>query len=312
MDSLAWVDDPTRLVLGPGTLKYTGTGETVPGLTLNAGASKQAILDVENDLTLGSVLIGTSAFSKTGPGDLVLKGPGAFNLGNTNKGKSQMLGIGLYGDSPIDTFQYITVADGRLIIGEEGGTEAEPYIVLSGGEMDIGGCTASSENGRQETAGEFVMNSGTFICNYVQPGYYNGSNGTYPEGGTLAKVTVNGGYLKTGTYQGGYDNMQTHVLSMLVTMTGGVFEIGDGRRVRDRHAQLPVRARQPGLPALDDLEPVGRRHDLHGVQRRRHRHRRKHHQEQRRVGTGEDDAHELHVRGVRHDDAEERHGHGDR
>ncbi|MBQ6341450.1 MAG: autotransporter-associated beta strand repeat-containing protein, partial [Kiritimatiellae bacterium] len=226
MDSLAWVDDATRLVLGPGTLTYTGTGETVPGLTLNAGASKQAILDVANDLTLEAVLIGTSAFSKTGPGDLVLKGPGAFNLGNTNKGKSQMLGIGLYGDSPVDTFQHVTVADGRLIIGEEGGTEAEPYIVLSGGEMDIGGCTASAVNGRQETAGEFVMNSGTFICNYVEPSYYNGSNGTYPEGGTQAKITVNGGFLKTGTLQIGYDNMQTHVLSTLVTMTGGTFEIG--------------------------------------------------------------------------------------
>jgi hypothetical protein len=163
MDSLAWVDDPTRLVLGPGTFKYTGTGETVPGLTLNAGLNKTAILDVANDLTLESVLIGTSAFSKTGAGDLTLKGPGAFNLGNTNKGKSQMPGIGLYGDSPVDTFQYVTVADGRLIIGEEGGTEAEPYIVLSGCEIDIGGCTASEANGRQETAGEFVMNSGTFI-----------------------------------------------------------------------------------------------------------------------------------------------------
>ena len=222
MDSLAWVTDPTQLVLGPGTLKYTGTGETVPGLSLNAGSSKQAILDVANDLTLESVLIGTSALSKTGAGDLTLKGPGAFNLGNTNKGKSQMPGIGVYGDSPADTFQYVTVADGRLIIGEEGGTEAEPYIVLSGCEVDIGGCTASAANGRQETAGEFVMNSGTFICNYLQPGYYNGSNGTYPEGGTLAKITVNGGFLKPGTLQVGYDNMQTHVLSTLVTMTGGV------------------------------------------------------------------------------------------
>ena len=226
MDSLAWVDDPTRLVLGPGTFKYTGTGETVPGLTLNAGMNKTAILDVANDLTLESVLIGTSALSKTGAGDLTLKGPGAFNLGNTNKGKSQMPGIGVYGDSPADTFQYVTVADGRLIIGEEGGTEAEPYIVLSGCEVDIGSCTASAANGRQETAGEFVMNSGTFICNYLQPGYYNGSNGTYPEGGTLAKVTVNGGRLKPGTFQIGYDNMQTHVLSTLVTVTGGVFEIG--------------------------------------------------------------------------------------
>ena len=226
MDSLAWVDDPTRLVLGPGTLKYTGTGETVPGLTLNAGMNKTAILDVANDLTLESVLIGTSAFMKTGPGDLTLKGSGAFNLANTNKGKSQMPGIGLYGDSPVDTFQYVTVADGRLIIGEEGGTEAEPYIVLSGCEIDVGGCTASAANGRQETAGEFVMNSGTVICNYLEPGYYNGSNGTYPEGGTLAKVTVNGGRLKPGTFQVGYDNMQTHVLSTLVTMTGGVFEIG--------------------------------------------------------------------------------------
>ena len=226
LDTLAWVADPTQLVLGPGTLKYTGTGETVPGLSLNAGASKAAILDVANDLTLESVLIGTSAFMKTGPGDLKMTGPGVFNLANTYKGKGNMLGIGQYGDSPLDTAQYVTVADGRLIIGEEGGGD-EPYIVLPGCEVDIGGCTASAANGRQETAGEFVMNSGTLVCNFLQPGYYNGSNGTYPEGGTLAKVTVNGGYLKVGnTFQIGYDNMQTHALSTLVTMTGGVFEIG--------------------------------------------------------------------------------------
>ena len=90
------VDD---LVIGPGTLKYTGTGETVPGLTINAGSAKAAILDVEHDLTLLSLARGgTSAFFKTGGGDLVLKGNGTFELGNSNKSAGSKNGIGAYGD----------------------------------------------------------------------------------------------------------------------------------------------------------------------------------------------------------------------
>ena len=312
MDSLAWVDDPTRLVLGPGTLKYTGTGETVPGLTLNAGASKQAILDVANDLTLESVLIGTSAFSKTGPGDLVLKGPGAFNLGNTNKGKSQMPGIGVYGDSPADTFQYVTVADGRLIIGEEGGTEAEPYIVLSGGRAVHRAVGLRGRHRRLHgERGERTAGDGGRVCDEQRHVHLQ-----LPAARLLQRLErdVPGRRNACEDHGQRWLPQARHAPGRLRQHADARAEHAgddDGRRVRDRHAQLPVRARQPGLPALDDLEPVGRRHDLHGVQRRRHRHRRKHHRQQRRVGTGADDAHELHLRRARGDGAEERDGHGD-
>ena len=63
LGSLAFVRDASDLVIGRGTLKYTGTGETVPGLTINAGSERAAILDVEHDLTLLSMARGgTSAF----------------------------------------------------------------------------------------------------------------------------------------------------------------------------------------------------------------------------------------------------------
>ena len=111
---------------------------------------------------------------KTGGGDLVLKGNGTFELGNSNKSAGSKNGIGAYGDSPLDTLQSVTLANGRLVIGTVG-DDADAPTVSQSGETDIGGCTASVANGRRETAGELVMNNGTYTLGIVELGYYAGN-----------------------------------------------------------------------------------------------------------------------------------------
>ena len=225
--SLAFAASPELLVIGPGTLRYTGTGEEVNGFTLDAGAQKCAILEVTRDLAPRSMRVGVSALMKTGPGDLILAGEGPFELGNTKKNKDLLLGIGVDGSSPLDSFQHVTVADGRLVIGTPGGGVGSPRIDLSGRELHVGGVTASAANGRTETSGEIVLNSGTVDCSVFLCGYYNGSGGQGPAGGTHPTFTMNGGLLRSGSISLGYDlNVQRHVAHSRVNMTGGRIETG--------------------------------------------------------------------------------------
>ena len=225
--SLAFATTPDLLVVGPGTLRYTGLGEEVGGFTLDAGAQKCAILEVAHDLAPRTVRVGVSALMKTGPGDLILVGEGPFDLGNTKKNKDLMLGIGADGSSPLDTFQHVTVADGRLVIGTPGGGVAAPHIDLAGRELHVGGVTASAENGRAETSGEIVLESGIVDCYMFLCGYYNGSGGQGPVGGTHPTLTVNGGLIRAGSFTLGYDlNVQRHVAHARVNVAGGRIETG--------------------------------------------------------------------------------------
>ena len=224
--SLAFASSPELLVVGPGTLRYTGTGEDVGGLTLDSGVQKCAILDVVHDLAPHAVRIGDSALMKTGPGDLTLVGEGPFELGNTKMNRDLMLGIGIDGSSPLDSFQHVTVADGRLVIGTPGGGAATPHIDLSGRELHVGGVTASAANGRTETSGELVVESGSVDCYTFLCGYYSGSGGAWPAGGTHPTLTMNGGVLRAGSFTIGYDPLQRHVAHARVNMAGGRIETG--------------------------------------------------------------------------------------
>ena len=226
LGSLAFASSPELLVVGPGTLRYTGTCEDVGGLTLDAGVRRGAILDVVHDLAPHAVRVGDSALMKIGPGDLILAGDGPFELGNTKMNRDLMLGIGADGSSPADTFQHVTVADGRLVIGAAGVGASTPHIDLSGRELHVGGVTASAANGRTETSGELVIESGTVDCYTFLCGYYNGSGGAWPAGGTHPTLTVNGGILRAGSFTIGYDPLQRHVAQSRVNMAGGRIETG--------------------------------------------------------------------------------------
>ena len=234
LGSLAFVRDADDLVIGPGTLKYTGTGETVPGLTINAGSAKAAILDVEHDLTLLSLARGgTSSFMKTGGGDLVLKGNGTFELGNSNKSASGKKGIGLYGDSPVDTLQSVTLANGRLVIGTVG-DDADAPTVSQSGETDIGGCTASETNGRRETAGELVMNNGTYTLGIIELGYYAGNTnvtGDAREDALVPRIEMNGGTVSCTGISTAWDGAYLQNIRPEIAIRGGTVNVNGDLRL---------------------------------------------------------------------------------
>ena len=234
LGSLAFVRGADDLVIGPGTLKYTGTGETVPGLTINAGSAKAAILDVEHDLTLLSMARGgTSAFFKTGAGDLILKGNGTFLLGNTNKGASGKKGIGLYGDSPVDTLQSVTLANGRMVIGTVG-DDADAPTVSQSGETDIGGCTASATNGRRETTGELVMNNGTYTLGIIELGYYAGNTnvtGDAREDALVPRFEMNGGTVTCSGISTTWDGAYLQNIRPEIVLHGGTVNVNGELRL---------------------------------------------------------------------------------
>lgn len=229
IDTLAFVNAADDLVLGPGTLKYTGSGETIPGLTLNAGSSRAAILEVENDLTLESMEVGTSAFIKTGEGTLRFAGNGTFRPGNLNQNAGNKAGIGPYGDSPVDTIQNVALDEGTLVVGTVDDPNDAPTVTMAG-EFDIGGRAASKTNGRRETAGALVMNNGSFACNLLELGYYCGTTNTVGEGAENALhagFTLNGGTVTTPTFSTiwdwGYEHNNLHAD---IAINGGELNAG--------------------------------------------------------------------------------------
>ena len=234
LGSLAFVRDASDLVIGRGTLKYTGTGETVPGLTINAGSERAAILDVEHDLTLLSMARGgTSAFMKTGAGDLVLKGNGTFLLGNTYKNAGGKKGIGVYGDSPVDTLQSVTLANGRMVIGTVG-DDADAPTVSQSGETDIGGCTASATNGRRETAGELVMNNGTYTLGCLELGYYAGNTnvtGDAREDALVPRFEMNGGTVTCTCLSTVWDGAYLQNIRPEIVLHGGTVNVNGDLRL---------------------------------------------------------------------------------
>ncbi|MDO5317186.1 MAG: autotransporter-associated beta strand repeat-containing protein [bacterium] len=246
LGSLAFVKSAADLVVGPGTLKYTGAGETVPGLTFDAGASLAAVLDVAHDLKVDSVALGTSALLKTGAGTLTLGGTGAYALANTSKNADKKAGIGVYGDSPVDAIQQLSVADGRLVVGVADDPANAPSVSV-GGEVDVGMRTASAANGRRETAGEFVMNNGTFSCNIFELGYYCGTAttvGTDPADRLVQRFTMNGGAFNAAStisslWDWGYEQ---HNMEAIFDIRGGVVTTG----------QLRLNS----MPGMGDLKTV--------------------------------------------------------
>ena len=228
LNSLAFMKSAGDLEVGPGTLKYTGSGETIPGLTLNAGSSRAAILDVADDLTLESVALGTSAFIKAGAGTLRFAGTGTFSLANVGQNADKKAGVGVYGDSPVDAVQNVNIADGRLVVGTMDDLADAPVVTMSG-EFDIGGRTASATNGRRETAGEVVMNNGTLNCGILELGYYCGTAttvGNAPEDALAPTFTLNGGTVKVSTAVSSLWDWggEQHNMHARINVNGGVLE----------------------------------------------------------------------------------------
>ena len=192
---------PNALELGWGTLDYTGTGETIAGLTLNAGTIYSSVLWIENDLTLTSLGGVAGGLVKKGAGDLIFKGNGTFTFNNFQRdyGRSSFndpQGIMPTGEPQDNALPSMLVAEGRLVIGTTGDDADAPHVTTPR-VFQVGGRTVdwnSWANGICETSGEIVMNNGTLDAQYVWLGYYCGMPGSVdPENLPHAKLTMNGG-----------------------------------------------------------------------------------------------------------------------
>lgn len=194
LDSLGWVKKAADLKINRGTLRYTGTGETVPGLTLVNATSTASVLDVANDLTLESVVAdgpsGTGPFIKTGEGVLRFKGTAEFHCGKNNwivapsatdPDSSRILPNG---DAPTNTVANFSIAAGKVVVGTAGDPNDAPQVIVSS-QMAVG------LHAGEGASPEFILNNGSLVLQKasLRIGFYD----TLGEAMTTPKVTVNGG-----------------------------------------------------------------------------------------------------------------------
>lgn len=223
IDSLAFVKDPADLVLGPGTLRYTGSGETIPGLTVNSGSARGSVLAIDNDLTMLSCSLGTGLFIKSGPGTLTFAGTGTFRLGNTsaNYDINDLTGYPANGDSASTGIQSALIAKGKIVIGAAGDAANAPVIV-AGGDFWTGTHTTATN---VETTGELVMNNGVLtVGSTFGAGYYNGDTNTAPQG-LAPKVTINGGTINSASLMLGWDYRGIQTCRPELTLNGGTVNV---------------------------------------------------------------------------------------
>ena len=225
--------NPSWLTLGPGTLHYTGSEATLAGLYINAGAGHSGVLRTDNNLTLLGAATGAGSIMKKGAGDLILKGNGTFVLGNqdsahTGSGTKDAFGVASLsngiqanGDGPTTALKTLMVSEGRVVVGTvEDDTDA-PTVTLPS-NFTIGHRSAVTE-GSMETAGEIVMNNGSFYGYTLYFPFYCGYPATTPEGGLTAKLTINGGTFSVAQVNMGHDGMFVQTAGAALEQNGGAF-----------------------------------------------------------------------------------------
>ena len=216
--------NPWWLILGPGTLHYTGPDATAAGLYINAGAGHAGVLRTDNDLTLLNVATGVGSIMKKGAGDLILKGSGTFDIGDQNNSAKGAYyttdGVQANGDGPTTALKNLIVSEGRVVIGTVGDDTDAPTVKT--GDFIIGHHSAVAP-GALETAGELVMNNGTFNGGYLYHSFYCGLLSTTPPGGLEPKLTINGGTFNVTGVNMGHDGQSNQTASPTLTVNGGAF-----------------------------------------------------------------------------------------
>ncbi len=184
--------DPTNLILGPGTLRYTGTGVTtdrgytVNTVDINGNSARAVVFDSDADVTFAGAIRATAgSFIKTGAGTLRYTYPG-WNKFMANEGNPNgLLDIKDNGDSPTIGFSGFTIAEGKVALGVPG------QINIFSNRVDVGMYTTTNAN--SEHSAELEINDGVFICSTtLSIGRNNGNTNTAPAG-TTSKLTINGG-----------------------------------------------------------------------------------------------------------------------
>ena len=134
--------------IGAGTFRYDGPdgGWTDRPFTNDTPVNTQAaIYDIRHDLTLASDLVqARGSFVKTGPGTLHLAGTGTTRLNQAGALADNAAGIQSRfvplpnGDSPTNGYRGFHVLEGKLVLGENGGT----YLIGNANNASVGGWTA--------------------------------------------------------------------------------------------------------------------------------------------------------------------------
>ena len=240
---LSFMQSEANLVLGFGTLVYTGPSAEIPGLTIDTQPSRSSVLSIaetNTTLTIRSMNAIQGSLSKMGPGTLHLAGTGEIMLphnskdnGNVNgmtpageimlphnsKDNGNVNGMTPAGIGPGSGFRFFNVNEGKVVIGTVGDPADAPTVV-STGDFSVGSQSHRIGQGVQ-TTGELVMNNGVLDINSIlYLGYYSGRYSDCPDihlhptvtqnGGELAYTTLRMGHANTSYYQTASPNLFIH------------------------------------------------------------------------------------------------------
>ena len=208
VSDLSFVQSETNLVLGFGTLVYTGPSAEIPGLTIDTQASRSSVLyvaETNTTLAIRSLNAIQGSLSKMGPGTLHFAGTGTITLPHNSHDNGTSNGMTDGGIGPGSGFRYFNVNEGRLSIGTAGDSTDAPTVV-STGDFSVGSQSHRIGQGVQ-TTGELVMNNGVLDINSIlYLGYYSGRYSDCPDLILHPTITQNGGELSYTTLRMGHAN----------------------------------------------------------------------------------------------------------
>ena len=212
VSDLSFMQSETDLVLGLGTLVYTGPSAEIPGLTIDAPLNRSGVLSIaetNTTLTIRSLNAVRGSLSKMGPGTLHLCGTGEFMLPTNSVNINNNCGVTAAGDGPAGGFRYFNVNEGRVSIGTVGDPDDAP-TVISLDDFSVGSQSHRPGQGFQ-TSGELVMNNGSLsMPSYFYLGYYSGRYSDCPDIVTHPTVTQNGGDISYQTLRMGHGNTSSY------------------------------------------------------------------------------------------------------
>ena len=208
VSDLSFMRSETNLVLGMGTLVYTGASAEIPGLTIDTASERSSVLDIaetNTTLTIRSLNAVRGSLSKMGPGTLHLAGTGTITLPHNAKDNGSYNGRTATGIGPGTGFRYFNVNEGKLAIGTVGDPTDAP-MVISTGDFSVGSQSHRIGQGVQ-TTGELEMNNGALtVSSYFYLGYYSGRYSDCPDIHLYPTVTQNGGEISYSTLRMGHAN----------------------------------------------------------------------------------------------------------
>ena len=222
VSDLSFMQSETNLVLGFGTLVYTGPSAEIPGLTIDTQPSRSSVLSIaetNTTLSIRSLNAIQGSLSKMGPGTLHLAGTGEIMLPHNSKDNGSVNGMTPAGIGPGSGFRFFNVNEGKVVIGTVGDPADAPTVV-STGDFSVGSQSHRIGQGIQ-TTGELVMNNGVLDINSIlYLGYYCGRYSDCPDlilhptitqnGGELAYTTLRMGHGNTSYYQTASPNLFIH------------------------------------------------------------------------------------------------------